>query len=103
MTTITTQQQPKSIATLPSTLTNTSPETETERGFLIPPARLRMQLEHLLLEKKNTTASNSDCLQASENMMHFHKRIFIQALVGLSTAQLADLNYVRPRRSEIIQ
>lgn len=27
---------------------------------------------------ENTTPSNSGCLQASENMMHFHKCIFIQ-------------------------
>lgn len=59
MTTITTNQQPKSIANPSPTWTNTSPETEIERGFFFP-ARLKMHLEHLLLEEKNTTPSNSE-------------------------------------------
>lgn len=76
MTTITTQKQPKSIAALSPTPTNTSPETVLERVFFN--ARLRMHSQHLLLEEKNTMASNSDCLQASENTINSHKHIFIQ-------------------------
>lgn len=76
MTTITTQQRPKSIPTPSPTPTNTSSATRIEFFFL--PARLKMHVEHLLLEAKNTTAPKSACLRASENTMHFHKRIFTQ-------------------------
>lgn len=87
----------------PDSNTDKHKSWEWNRKSFFFPARLKRHLEHLLLEEKNTTASNSACLRASENTMHFHKCIFIQFLVGLSKAQLADLNYVHPQWSEIIQ
>lgn len=77
MTTITIQQQPKSIAALSPAPTNTSPETEREFFFFFP-CQIEDAFGTSAPGRENTTPSNSGCLQASENTMHFHKRIFIQ-------------------------
>lgn len=80
MTTITTQQQPKSIADPSPTPTNTNPESGiVSVFFFFFPFQIEDAFGNICSwKRKNTMPSNSDCPWASEDTMHSHKRVFIQ-------------------------